>query len=144
MVRGTSSDGGDVHHRDENPSNNSRENLYLMHHGCHTSNHMLGNTYTLGFRHSDESKELVRRAFIGVALSGEHATKISSGRQRHTAYRNTSLDSMTHAHTRELLAASGYIKFIRGVDAIRAFAQIRIEAIALGCVLLSSPGIEVI
>ena len=62
---------GCVHHRDENPRNNTPENLEIIHHTCHTSHHKKG------FSHTEETRLRISETMTGRTFTDEHRTNLS-------------------------------------------------------------------
>lgn len=53
-----------VHHQDFCPSNNNVDNLIAMNRSEHTAMHNKGNTYHQGCKHSQQTKQKMKRAWI--------------------------------------------------------------------------------
>ncbi len=65
-----------VHHKDKNPSNNNIENLQIVSSLEHGRIHHLGNTYTLGRKHTKEAKLKISKGLLGRTFSEETKQKI--------------------------------------------------------------------
>lgn len=67
----------DVHHKDEDRSNNQIDNLEIKIHGKHIGYHKLGNKNLLGHKHSIETKKRMSLAQKGNQhwLGREHTTE---------------------------------------------------------------------
>jgi hypothetical protein len=95
-----------VHHKDEDPSNNSLDNLQVMSRSEHTRLHKMGNTYKRGTTSSEEQRrksslshmgqvaspeklERMRQANLGKTLSAETRSKISLSLQGHECSKET-------------------------------------------------------
>ena len=75
-----------IHHKDENRANNRRRNLKLMVRGKHKSIHMVGKKYSLGHKHSVETRRkmsLNHKGFEGKHFSVEARQKLSSARKNY-------------------------------------------------------------
>lgn len=77
-----------VHHKDEDETNDAIENLIAMHPACHTRRHM--SQYWKGKSHSEEHRRKVSRAKTGVNPTDETRKKLSeSARKRAPASAET-------------------------------------------------------
>ena len=78
LIHKFSSEDGCVHHKDEDPYNNTPENLEIIHHACHTSHHKTG------FHHTEETKTRISDTMKDREFTDEHRANLSKalvGRQ---------------------------------------------------------------
>lgn len=80
---------GNVHHKDEDFTNNDPENLEIMHHGCHRKEHLTGVPKTAehnrkvgdanrGKVRSPEQRKKLSEAHRGISLSQAHRDAIAA------------------------------------------------------------------
>lgn len=69
-----------VHHKDEDETNDAIDNLIAMHSECHTRRHM--SQYWTGKTHSDEHRRKVSESKTGLRHSDETKKKISDAARR--------------------------------------------------------------
>jgi len=97
---GTIPEGYVVHHDNEDKLDNSPKNLIAMTRGEHQKLHNLGNTYTLGKKHSEETKLKIglgskgNKYNLGKKRSEETKQKISESHQgeKHPQAKLTTID----------------------------------------------------
>jgi hypothetical protein len=89
---------GNIHHKDEDPTNDVPENLEVLHAGCHVKHHLKGIPHTAehsakvgrkGRVFTPEWREKLSAASRGRTLSLEWREKISVGRKGHKVSEET-------------------------------------------------------